>query len=554
MTRFLAVAFFVFSLLPANAQDAAPKHDEPFLAGTIVYDPGSHPLKKVVVQAIAEDQRQTGTYSATSDGEGRFRIDPVTPGRYRMFLEKTGFIQVNGQGQKADMNTVTVSSGHSPDDMVFHMLPAAIITGRVIDEDGDPMPQVRVTAQRKVPGKAGRETDGMAVTNDLGEYRLTGLSPGQYSILALPPPDFRDYSRNDKSNASQDKSVSQIETRYVTTYYPGTFDSAQASLITIKAGEEMPINFNLTQTRTYCVRGVVSGLKPGQSVEVDLVSKLGDSASEVGSDGTFEIHGAAPGTYTLKAETGSDTNTMTARQEISVVAADVEDIKLVPMPSFALSGHLRIESQAAVDPARYVVNLRQADAPDNTGAVFMSQDFFGENASVDRQGNFSWKNVNPGTYVLQVYGGDGKDNVFLKSARIGDRSIDARLSVSGPATLDLLASAKTGLLEGAVTDRDEQGNDVPASNVTVVAVPEERYRKIPAHFGLGATDQYGRFAIYGLPPGNYTVFAWQDVERELYYDPDFLKSQQANGTSIKVAESSHASVQLKLSPIGDDWR
>ena len=99
----------------------------------------------------------------------------------------------------------------------------------------------------------------------------------------------------------------------------------------------------------------------------------------------------------------------------------------------------------------------------------------------------------------------------------------------------------------------EDSNDTPASNVAVVAVPEEKYRKIPERFGVGATDQYGRFTIRGLAPGNYTLFAWQDVGEELYRDSDFLKSQ-GNGTPVKVEEGSRQKVELKLSPVGEEWR
>ena len=66
------------------------------------------------------------------------------PGRYRVFFEKTGFAEVNGRGHRADVNVITVPADKPLDDLVFHMLPTAVITGRVMDEDGDPMSNVRV--------------------------------------------------------------------------------------------------------------------------------------------------------------------------------------------------------------------------------------------------------------------------------------------------------------------------------------------------------------------------------------------------------------------------
>ena len=552
MTRFLALALLLLSLLPRmDAQSVTPAHDSLYLAGTVVDERGSHPVKKVLVQAVSEDQHQNGTYSATSDTDGHFRIDNITPGRYRVFLEKTGFAEVNGRGHRAEVNVVTVPADKPLDDLVFHMLSTAVITGRVVDEDGDPMSNVRVTIQRSVPSKGRRGMVGMAATNDLGEYRVAGLFPGQYWPAAVPQPDFRDYShqRAQAAPAIGDPP----ETRYVTTYYPGTTDSAQASPLALKAGDEMPVNLMLVPTRTYRIRGIVTSRAAGETHTVELSTKTGEQvqAAEVGSDGTFELHGAAPGSYILKAYSTSEGSILTARLEVTVAAADVEGVRLVALSAFSLSGHLRADAQS-LDLSQFSINLRLADVTDNGG--FKSDDSFGENAQVDRQGNFSWKNVNPGNYVLRLYGGNGQDSYFLKSARLGGANIDASFALSGPAVLELVVSTKGAIIDGMVTDRDSQGNDAPVSNVEVVAVPEERYRKIPERFGDGATDQFGHFTIHGLAPGTYTLFAWQDVSDDVYRDPDFLKSQEANGVTVKVEEGAHQSVNVKLSAVGEDWR
>ncbi len=539
------------------------------IAGTIVGEPADHPLKKVIVQVVSEDQKQGGNYSTITDSDGHFRIERVVPGRYRIFFEKTGYVEVNGRGQRADVNMVTVPVGQSVDDMMFHMLPAAVVTGRVTDEDGDPMSGVRVVALKRVPGKGKRESASAGSTDDQGEYRLSGLFPGQYWIAAIPQPDFRDYAPPHDKSSSPDI---QPETRYLTTYYPGTYDGGQASSIAVKAGDEAPVNLTLVPARTYRIRGMVTGIKPGEKAAVEVVSQLGDSiqGSEVGSDGAFEVHGIATGSYEIKASTTGESTVLTARQQVNVVVGDVDGVRLVPMPSFAVAGHLRNDGGSPVDLSQYTVNLRQADVPED-GGIFMSPDSFGENAQVDRQGNFSWKNVNPGTYIVRLYGGSGQDNAFLKSARMGDTAIDTGFSVSGSATLDLVVSAKAGTVEGVVSNRDQSGDqnhtdqvegqqgggqesaEKPISNVAVVAVPEEKYRKIPERFGVGATDQYGHFTIRGLAPGNYTLFAWQDVDDEVYRDPDFLKSQ-AGGKPIRVEEGSRQAVDLKLSPVSEDWR
>jgi protocatechuate 3,4-dioxygenase beta subunit len=564
MTRSLALAVLLSALL-ASAQQPAPAANASSIAGTVVKEPGSQPLKKVLVQVVAEDQKQGGNYSATTDADGHFRVENVAPGRYRLFLEKTGLVEVNGRGFKADANVFTVQAGHAVEDLLFRMLPTAIISGRVTDEDGDPMSGVRIVAQKKKPGKATRETAGSESTNDLGEYRLAGLFPGQYWVVAMPPPDMRDYEKQQEKSPQGDKqsdaqNPTQNDTRYVTTYYPGTYDAMQASAVTLKAGDEMPVNLTLTPARTYRVHGIVTGVSVGQKPTVELILKAGDSvrSSEVGPDGQFELRGVAPGSYVVRASVGMDSQPLTAHQEINVLAVDVDGVKLAPSPSVKLSGRLQVEGRGPGALTQYSVNLRPAELPEDPG-FFMSQDFFGENAPVDRLGNFEWKNVNPGNYIVQVYGGDAQ-SFFLKSAALGGRDIATGFTASGPATLDLLVSYKGGAVEGMVVekekdvDTDHLNNDHPVANATVVAVPEEKYRKLPDRFGSSATDQHGRFTIRGLAPGSYRLYAWQDVEEGVWRDPDFLKSQEANGTALKVEEGSRQEVELKLSPVSEEWR
>ncbi len=317
----------------------------------MVQEPGSQPLKKVLVQVVAEDQKQGGNYTASTDADGHFRVDNVVPGRYRIFLERTGFAGVNGRGVQSDINVFTVQAGQSVEDLLFRMLPTAVISGRITDEDGDPMSGVRVVAQKKRPGKATRETAGATTTNDLGEYRLAGLFPGRYWIEAAPPPDARDYEKAPKKSTPND---AQPDTRYVTTFYPGTYDAMQASALTLKAGDDMPVNIMLVPAKAYRIHGIVAGAPAGVQCVVYLVSKAGDAlrSGEVEPDGQFEVRGVGPGSYVLRVWSGPDLQSTTAQQDINVVAGDVEGVKLVPQTCFTLSGHLRIEGSASVELAR----------------------------------------------------------------------------------------------------------------------------------------------------------------------------------------------------------
>src|SRR5260370_12426079 len=117
------------------------------LEGMVVKEPGSQPLKKVLVQVIAEEQKQGGNYTASTDADGHFHIENVVPGRYRLFLEKTGFVEVNGRGLKADANVFTIQAGQPLGDLLFRNIPKDLISGRITDEDGDPMSGVKIIGE-----------------------------------------------------------------------------------------------------------------------------------------------------------------------------------------------------------------------------------------------------------------------------------------------------------------------------------------------------------------------------------------------------------------------
>jgi hypothetical protein len=331
-------------------------------------------------------------------------------------------------------------------------------------------------------------------TNDLGEYRFGGLFPGQYLVAVIPLPDTRNFEQLAKE---PDGAARKQDLNYLVTYYPGTTDSAQAAAISLKAGDEMPVNFTMVPGRTYRVRGIVTGVPANQKPMVQVISKgVNNSmnAAEVAADGQFEVRGMAPGSYTIAVFSGSEGTFLTTRESVTVVAADVEGLKLVPVRPFSVSGHLRFEGWPSKRLTDFTASLRPApDADDNGTSISVE----GWNAKVDRFGNFQWTNVTPGNYVASVYLDQSSDS-FLKSATVGNNAADTGFAVTGPTTIELMIGSRAGMLEGAVLDHDK-----PASNATVVAVPEEKYRKLHDRYGVGATDQNGRFTIHALAPTQY---------------------------------------------------
>jgi alpha-tubulin suppressor-like RCC1 family protein len=98
--------------------------------------------------------------------------------------------------------------------------------------------------------------------------------------------------------------------------------------------------------------------------------------------------------------------------------------------------------------------------------------------------------------------------------------------------------------DGSVVD--VSGN--PASGATVVLVPDAAHRQRADLFKRTVTDTAGHFTLTGVSPGEYRLFAWEDVETGAYQDPEFLQPFESKGESITIREGGHESRQLKLIP------
>jgi protocatechuate 3,4-dioxygenase beta subunit len=183
MKRFIAA----FSCLVATAfafQNAVPQTTSGItIQGTVLLAPGGQPIRKANVQFRASRGQSNGQYSATTDPDGRFKIDDVKPGRYMVTIEHPGFVQAGRGGRST---SILLQPDQGATDLIFHMQPAAVITGKIVDLDGDPMKNVVVSARR-----VGSTSRGMGsrdeATNDLGEFRIADLRAGRYTITANPP-------------------------------------------------------------------------------------------------------------------------------------------------------------------------------------------------------------------------------------------------------------------------------------------------------------------------------------------------------------------------------
>jgi hypothetical protein len=139
----------------------------------------------------------------------------------------------------------------------------------------------------------------------------------------------------------------------------------------------------------------------------------------------------------------------------------------------------------------------------------------------------------------------------LKSARMaGVDILQAGLDLTAGTpggNLAILVSAAAGFVDGTVTN----GDDLPVAGALVALVPEPSHRMENRLYKQTDTDQYGRFRLRGIAPGNYKVFAWDGAQDVAYQDPQFIKGVDGLGTEVRVEENAGSAVNVKAIPAPD---
>ena len=526
---------------PCVAQNAPPKEPPKCtVQGEVIHEPGGQPLKKAKVELHPEDKENGTAYKATSDIEGRFKFDKVEPGNYTLSLERGGFLEA---GKRHGSHTLTLQPGQEIKDLLLRMQPSAVITGRVLDDDGDPLPGVNVIVSKYGASSLQRGVVGGGFTDDVGEYRVGNLRPGRYLIQAA----LTSYSAEPEAKVADGTN----ETAPYPTYYPAATDKSQAAPVELHAGDEVPINITLSYGPAYKVRGSITGLPELTGANVNMIVRLKDaSLSQAGefvvsvkADGSFEIPKLLPGEYRIMffKMDGSGFHLYQAAQTIEVKDVDLDNVRLSSEADSEVSGRFRTDNGETLTWPLLSLTL-------DSGERDAQYDFDWPGPSTRGQfksdGTFDMKKVPPGNYRV-TFNSDtpAARTYYVKSVSLGGQDVTASgFSVSrGTWLLDVVLSSDGATLEGAVVDSKDQ----PVSDAVVIALPSLENRKRRDLFKKVSTDQRGHFVLRGIRPGEYTILALDELDED-YRDPDVVKPFEDRGQTVRLEKDQGTALALKV--------
>ncbi len=509
-------------------------------------------VRRAQVRATSSVTRDNRIVSTDSQGNFEFRDLPA--GRWDVSASKAGFVTMRfGQRRPFEAGRpLEVADAQVVDKVTLALPRGAAITGRVVDEFGDPVATARVQALRYQLVQGTRRLQPVGVnsqTDDTGTFRLYGLMPGEYYVSAT----LRAFPGNETDDP----------TGYAPTYYPGTGSITEAQRVSLNVGEEASISFGLMAVRTARVSGLVLSSQ-GTALSGGIIALIAaDSAgplqiafggnNRIRPDGSFTLTNVAPGSYTLMASNGGPgagfagrggvalTDIELGTMPVTIANEDLAGITLVTGPGASLSGTIiAAQGSGTLNPDGIQV-MTQA-VPFDAGFGPLG----GRPARVTADGAFAASGLF-GSRLVRVAGlpqGWILESVTIGGIDVTDTPFDFGTNQE-IRNARIVVTDKMTQVAGAVSDRDGKS----LRDFTVVVFPEDsdKWTSPSRYLQSARPDQQGLFKLRGLPPNDrYLAVAVDYLEEGEGTDPEFLEAMKGSATRFRLGRGESATVDLKL--------
>jgi Carboxypeptidase regulatory-like domain len=549
----LTACLALVAAVRADQHQASPVVNAATVTGVVRANAGGQPAAHAMVLIAGTD---IGLLRVTStDGGGRFTFTGLPAGRFLLGAGKPAYLAaLYGAGRPGRPGTeITLAAGQKLPDVALDLLKGAVISGHVLDDEGQPIvgARVRVLTRRDVGDEVVLGADAGdpfgAITDDRGAYRIFDLIPGDY-VVALQP-----------------RGLGGLPLAYSSIYFPSSPRANDASTIHLAAGAERDgVDLRASIVPLARVEGVVTGMAPGANVQIVMRpasqraagTVLNSQTTRPGPDGRFAFGGVAPGEYEITARTLAPPGPPESRAEpfapewatdrVVVESAPPAPRTLALQPALSISGRLAFEGlKSPPDDVNFRIGVRPtpgSGVPNTPGPVLM-----------DKDGNFTIADLTPGRYRLFVV--VPANNVtqvpdwFAETAIAGDRdALDVPLAL-GPDVHDVTIVMTDDAPEIAGAVHDAKGGLV--RNCSVIAFPVDRELAFPQsrRIAVRQCGENGQFVFglaAGLPPGEYYVAALPDLGPNEQFDSVLLEELARSAARVTLAAGDSKTVNVSL--------
>ena len=518
----------LFLLSPVACQGQASFE----IAGVIVNAQTGAALANARVAALV-----TGTSrivgNMVTGANGRFSFH-LAAGKYNLHGGPRDAVELYGRVLDGQLgSSIIVGPGLNTSNLTFRWYPVGAITGKVVDETGDPVEGALVHLLRSTMSGGRRVTSPFtsARTNDRGEYRFGRLLSGTYYVAVSGAPWYAQNAVRTLGPLAvpmavpmaADSPLNRVAFRSV--YYPNSPTPEHAAPLVLESAGELRADFSLqpapgatvrVTTNPMPQRATLSLMAPGLGISDGFERQI----SYVGKGQA--LPSVPPGHYTARVSGFVGDTAVLGQQTIDVNGVDTQvDLVLRPLPS--VSGIVQFKSTNTQGSAASRLVLASLDGRGNPSGP------------IQRDGSFSVLNVTPGKYRIAVSGGYVATALEVTGTSFHDSVLE--LNLDERAFLTVSASSDVGQIKGLVV-RDEQ--PVEAAMAVLVSVREGPGAPLPHGF---QTDSDGSFDYQNIPAGDYFLLASGDTLFE-YSNLEAIRPYLA--TAKRIHLESHATLSERI--------
>lgn len=517
------------------------------IKGKVTTADGGRAMRRVQITLASPDLSEGKTMSTNS--QGVFEFTELPAGRYTLTASRAGYLRLQyGQRRPGESGRpLPLTEGQKISSADFSLPRTAALVGRITDEVGDPLPGASIfpmqwkyfRGQRRMVVVSGGGPFNR--TDDTGGYRVTGLEPGEYFVMATT----RD-AWNEEANPKE-------RIGFLPTYSGGTPHPASATRMKVGLGQEVMVpDFALVPGRVGSISGMATNSAGaplvGQSISLSqeftgpgMSSSFGAGSTKIAPDGSFTIRNVTPGEYKLSATSAGDEGAEGFVTTVVFGGEDIGGLSVVTSPAGSIRGRVVSDNGEALptEPRMRV-----------SGRALESQRSFGRPPSPDNgrvqddmtfelAGMFGPTRVSvlpvPTGWAVKSIDYDGKD--------LADKPIEVQ---GGQSITGVTIVLSKGLPELQGTLLDPSG--APAAG-TVLLFPDdpEKWIEESRLTRVARPDETGRFVFNKTVPGSYYVVALDYVQNGEWHDPAFLEGLRGQAMRVSVVEGTAlAAIALTL--------
>jgi protocatechuate 3,4-dioxygenase beta subunit len=135
--------------------------------------------------------------------------------------------------------------------------------------------------------------------------------------------------------------------------------------------------------------------------------------------------------------------------------------------------------------------------------------------------------------------------MYFKAARFGTKEVldsGFELNSEPTDTLEVIVSPNAAAITVTVVDENQK----PVQGATAVIVSDLARRKRQDLNKSAVSNAAGQVTFDNLAPGEYKVFAWEEIAANAWQNPDILRTYDSRGQSVRVIERSKENITLRV--------